>query len=107
MKKTIETIRNNFSTVALFIIATAAVLFSSFSPVITYSGNEVDATEITAAQLTAYTEDSLSYNAGDVVDELISLCFNGINAAEEMEEALSSTEDIIKGYAKAEYSICA
>ncbi len=107
MKKTFETIRNNFSTVALFIIATSAVLFSSFSPVITYTGSKTAATEITAAQLTAYTEDSLSYDASDVVDELIGLCFDGINAAEEMEDALASTEEIIKGYTKAEYSVCA
>ena len=101
-----NSIKNNLTTIALFIIAALAVLFSSFSTVILESVSETK--NVSIEQLTVYTEDALSSDAGDAVNELIGLCFDGIKFAEDKEDALNSTEDLTRGgYAKSEYSVCA
>lgn len=97
-----KSIINKLSTVALFVIATLAVLFSSFSPVILNSVPETE--EITIEELTEYTENALSSDASDAVNDLIGLCLDSIKFAEDLEDAVHSTEDLtLGGYAKAEY----
>lgn len=112
MKNTLETvknaIRNNISAITLFTMAAVAVIFSSFSPVIMNSAPATDSEAISAAQLTAYTEDALEMDAGDAVDELIGLCFDGLQFAEDKEDAMLANKDLVRGgYAKSEYSVCA
>lgn len=105
MKNTIKTIKNNLSSVVIFLFAAVAVVFSSFSPVIMNSLPAEEKETISAAQLTAYTEDALEMDAGDAVNELIGLCFDVLQFAEDKEDALLASEDLVRGgYAKSEYT---